>query len=89
MSHPSSSNKENNQRNRSNPVVTAQVLHVGRQIPISVTLQNIIEKSFPEELAERRAEMKASDEPAASDRPESPVPLFVMCCLMPGGHLLA
>ena len=66
------------------------MLHVGRQIPISVTLQNIIEKSFPEELAERRAELRASsDEPAASGRPESPVPLFVMCCLMPGRQLWA
>lgn len=60
-----------------------QVLHVGRQIPVTVTLHNIIEKSFPVEFAERRAEMMAHEE-AAADRPDAPVPLCVMCCMMPG-----
>lgn len=57
---------------------------MGRQIPITVTLHSIIEKSFPAEYAERRAEMKAHEE-LTSDRPDAPVPLFVMCCMMPGG----
>lgn len=56
---------------------------MGRQIPITVTLHNIIEKGFPAEFAERRAEMMAH-EAAAEDRPDAPVPLFVMCCMMPG-----
>lgn len=33
-----------------------QVLHIGRELPMTVTLSNILMKSFPEEYEERRLE---------------------------------
>ena len=66
-----------------------QVLHVGRKLPITITLQKIIEKSFPEEYAQRRAEALALEEHNKADGPETPLPLFVMSCMMPGRHRLA
>lgn len=60
------------------------VLHVGRQLPITITLQNIIEKSFPEEYALRQAEALVLEEQHQAGGPETPLPLFVMSCMMPG-----
>ena len=62
-----------------------QVLHVGRKLPITITLQNIIEKSFPEEYALRKAEVAAQEQGHQPGGPETPLPLFVMSCMMPGG----
>lgn len=59
------------------------VLHVGRDLPVSITLKNILEKSFPQEYAERCAE-EAADAGSAANAAEAAVPLFVMSCLMPG-----
>ena len=61
-----------------------QVLHVGRKLPITITLQNIIEKSFPEEYALRKAEEAAQEQGHQPGGPETPLPLFVMSCMMPG-----
>lgn len=60
------------------------VLHVGRKLPITITLQNIIEKSFPEEYALRKAEVAAQEQGHQPGGPETPLPLFVMSCMMPG-----
>jgi hypothetical protein len=65
--------------------VCLQVLHVGRKLPITITLQNIIEKSFPEEYALRKAEVAAQEQGHQPGGPETPLPLFVMSCMMPGG----
>ena len=56
------------------------MLHVGRTIPVTITLKNLLEKSFPEEYAARREEEGAA--PAPSD--DAPLPLFVMSCILPG-----
>lgn len=66
------------------PSCALQVLHVGRTLPVTVTLQKIIEKSFPEEYAQRKAEALAVEEHNRADGPETPLPLFVMSCMMPG-----
>ncbi len=64
--------------------ICLQVLHVGRKLPITITLQNIIEKSFPEEYALRKAEVAAQEQGHQPGGPETPLPLFVMSCMMPG-----
>ncbi|KAL3138492.1 hypothetical protein ABBQ32_006282 [Trebouxia sp. C0010 RCD-2024] len=63
------------------------VLHVGRTLPITVTLQKIIEKSFPGEYAQRRADALALEAHNRADGPETPLPLFVMSCMMPGERM--
>ena len=65
------------------------VLHIGRELPVTVTLKNILEKSFPIEYAERRAEENAASTGRGPGEcvAEPPVPLFVMSCLMPGEQL--
>ena len=60
------------------------MLHVSDELPVSVTLNNIIAKAFPEEHAER-AQESAGAETAAGP---PPVPLFVMSCMLPGGRRL-
>ncbi|GAX75173.1 hypothetical protein CEUSTIGMA_g2617.t1 [Chlamydomonas eustigma] len=73
------------------------VLHCGRQLPVTVTLANIISRSFTEEYEERRAEEVAEaaavaasasssgqwDEGVGSDGTLT-LPLFVMSTLLPG-----
>ncbi len=41
------------------PFLDEQVLHCGQQLPITVTLANIISRSFADEYEERRAEEAA------------------------------
>ena len=60
----------------------AQVIHTGRELPVSVTLAAILERSFPEEYAARRAETRGLA--AAGDAGQAPLPLFVMSCVLPG-----
>ena len=62
---------------------------MGRSLPVTVTLQKIIEKSFPEEHAQRKAEALALEEHNKADGPETPLPLFVMSCMMPGEFSLS
>ena len=57
-----------------------QVLHVGRTVPVTITLKNLLEKSFPEEYAARREE----EGPAPAPSGNAPLPLFVMACILPG-----
>eukprot|EP00899_Mesostigma_viride_P014799 jgi/Mesvir1/2331/Mv19356-RA.2 len=52
-----------------------------RQAPISVVLQNILEKHFPEEYAARRAEVA---QVAISATSTDIMPLFVMDIMLPG-----
>ena len=58
-----------------------QVQHVGRELPVTMVLANILEKAFPAEYAERRAETQGLGQ---SPGQESPLPLFVMSCILPG-----
>ena len=59
------------------------VLHVGREIPVTLALRHLIEHSFPEEYEARRQEENGWS--CSSDR-EAPMPLFVMTCILPGLH---
>lgn len=63
------------------------VLHVGRELPVTVTLKSILEKAFPLEYAQRQAEEQADMGAQPEGQPEAPVPLFVMSPLMPGVQL--
>eukprot|EP00884_Botryococcus_braunii_P002611 jgi/Botrbrau1/12350/Bobra.0239s0002.2 len=75
-----------NRRNNSNKCPLCRtVLHVGGSLPISLTLANIIEKSFPSEYAERRAEHQGHR--SSEDAHEPPLPLFVMQCIFPGERM--
>jgi DTW domain-containing protein YfiP len=49
------------------------VLHVARDLPVTITLKNILQKCFPEEYASREQE-EAEQAAAAAQR----LPLFVM-----------
>eukprot|EP00775_Hariotina_reticulata_P012534 gene12534-12667_t len=62
------------------------VLHVGRELPVTITLQNIISKAFPEEAEARAAETKGvtTAEAALAAVEEVTLPLFVMSTLLPG-----
>lgn len=64
-------------------LVAAQVLHVGRELPVTITLKNILSKSFPGEYAERARE---SADLLQIDHTNGTVtlPLFVMTALLPG-----
>ncbi|CAD7703702.1 unnamed protein product, partial [Ostreobium quekettii] len=58
------------------------VLHLSQELVVSVTLKNIVQKSFPELYAERLKEM--ADPSAASSSGSAILPLFVLTTLMPG-----
>ena len=58
-----------------------QVLHVGKDIPVTLALRQLIEKSFPEEYQQRRQEEQAAAD--VSGGGEAPLPLFVMSCCLP------
>ena len=58
---------------------------MGRQLPVTVTLAAVLERSFPDEYEARRRERCAEMEGAAGDaHDEAPVPLFVMSIMLPG-----
>ena len=65
---------------------------MGRQLPVTVALAAILERSFPEEYEARRAETRtsaaasANGTAAAAAADEAPLPLFVMSVMMPGAH---
>ena len=54
---------------------------MGRSIPVSITLKNILEKTFPEEYAARRQE-EGHGAPAPGEN--AALPLFVMSPMLPG-----
>ena len=56
------------------------MLHVGRVVPVTITLKNLLEKNFAEEYAARREE----EGPAPAPSDNAPLPLFVMACTLPG-----
>ena len=58
-------------------------MHVGRSIPVSITLKNILEKTFPEEYEDRRRE---EGHGAAAPGERAPLPLFVMSPMLPGKY---
>lgn len=67
------------------------VLHVGRELPVSVVLKNILESAFPEDYHARRVEEAAlsllldPDPQEAHRAPQTTVlPLFVMSSVLPG-----
>lgn len=65
------------------------VLHTGRDLPVTVTLANLLEKSFPAEYGERRAEVAEESRAGGSSGggdSSGPyqLPLFVMSTLFPG-----
>lgn len=59
--------------------VCRTVLHVGREIPVTLALRQLIQKSFPEEYEARRQEEAGSP----SDAGGAALPLFVMSCCLP------
>lgn len=68
-----------------------RVLHSGLDLPVSIVLQNVLERSFPEETAERRREstsfveeQAASVGTAAAAPASHDLPIFVMACILPG-----
>lgn len=58
------------------------MLQVGRELAVTLVLKELLERSFPEEYAARRAEESAAA--AAAAAPDAPLPLFVMSLLLPG-----
>ena len=61
------------------------MVHVGRELPVSITLAAILERSFPEEYAARRAEARGLAS-AQGGVWQAPLPLFVMSCVLPGAN---
>ena len=51
---------------KTNLVPSCQVLHCGRQLPVTITLANIISKSFGEEYQERKMEEEQEAQAAAA-----------------------
>ena len=62
------------------------VLHVGRELPVTLTLKNILQRAFPEDYAQRQVEELQHS--AADQAEQAPVPLFVLSCLLPGATLV-
>ncbi len=60
-----------------------QVLHVARELPVTITLKNILAKSFPSEYADRATEEAAAVDGGGADALFS-LPVFVMTALLPG-----
>lgn len=56
------------------------VLHVGKTLPVTLALHNLLQNSYPEEYAERRREEETLASPVTG---ESMLPLFVMSCMLP------
>lgn len=67
------------------------ILHVGRELPVTVLLKELLEKTFPEEYAERRKEEQAllasTHDDAVDCQGRTRLPLFVMSALLPGEHM--
>ncbi|KAL4442724.1 hypothetical protein ABPG77_006718 [Micractinium sp. CCAP 211/92] len=59
------------------------VLHAGRELAVTITLKNLLERSFPEEYEQRRQEEREAAAPAS----DAPLPIFVMSMLLPGERM--
>lgn len=64
-----------------------RVLHVGRELAVTVVLKELLELSFPEEYEQRRVEERGAGAGAAPAAGDAPLPLFVMSLLLPGETL--
>jgi hypothetical protein len=64
------------------------VLHVTGDLPVTITLNNIIRKAFPQQYTERATEtaaaVAAAAAPGAGGGGCSRLPLFVMSAMVPG-----
>ena len=60
------------------------LLHVGREMPVTVTLKAVLQHSFPQEYKQRHEEECQHISPGGQPDAQAPVPLFVMSCLLPG-----
>lgn len=61
------------------------VLHVGRELPVTVILKALLEKSFPGEYEERRREESVAGAGEDGEGGQAaPLPLFVMSPVLPG-----
>ncbi|KAL4424242.1 hypothetical protein ABPG75_001543 [Micractinium tetrahymenae] len=61
------------------------VLHAGRELAVTITLKNLLERSFPEEYEQRRQEEREAA--AAVPAGAAPLPIFVMSLLLPGERM--
>lgn len=61
------------------------VLHAGRELAVTITLKNLLERSFPEEYEQRRREEREAA--AAAPAGDAPLPMFVMSMLLPGERM--
>lgn len=61
--------------------VCRTIMHVGRELPVTLVLRQLLQNSFPEEYEQRRKEEQGLSSAAGG---EAPLPLFVMSCILPG-----
>jgi Lon protease-like protein/tetratricopeptide (TPR) repeat protein len=61
------------------------VLHVGRLLPVSVVLKNLLERAFPKEYAARMEEERGSS--SLMEQTCRRLPLFVMSPILPGERM--
>eukprot|EP00210_Caulerpa_lentillifera_P008558 g8163.t1 len=63
--------------------ICRKVIHVGRTLPISVTLNNLVSQLFTEEVKERESEL-ATVSGTLTEQEMSYLPVFVLFTLFPG-----
>lgn len=59
-----------------------RVLYTGRNLPVTVVLQNVLRHAFPQESASRERELQACCSGGSSDE-GTDLPIFVMAPLLP------
>jgi len=64
--------------------VCRTLLPVGKEIPVTAALCQILQSSFPEEYEARRQEERAQFSGQEGEGEEQPLPLFVMTSIFPG-----
>jgi len=63
------------------------LLPVGKEIPVTAALCQILQSSFPEEYEARRQEERAQFSGQEGEGEEQPLPLFVMTSIFPGEEI--
>jgi Lon protease-like protein len=61
-----------------------RVLHVGRDLPVTIVLRNLLQAAFPEDYQGRAAEEAEVTGLSPSEGDVLTLPLFVMCAMLPG-----